>query len=66
MRKMKLKNWVVYLLMGVNFIALIFMASDSKGLGEFILIHLISTLIFVVNSLIIIKYGKRGILNEDM
>jgi hypothetical protein len=63
---MKLKNWVVYLLMGVNFIALIFMASDSKGLGEFILIHLIATTIFVVNSLIIIKYGKRGILNEDM
>ena len=63
---MKLKNWVTYLLMGVNFIALIFMMSDSKDLGEFILVHLISTIVFVVNSLIIKKYGKRGLLNEIM
>ena len=63
---MKLKNWVTYLLMGVNFIALIFMMSDSKDLGEFILVHLVSTIVFVVNSLIIIKYGKRGLLNEIM
>ena len=63
---MKLKNWVTYLLMGVNFIALIFMMSDSKDLGEFILVHLTSTIVFVVNSLIIIKYGKRGLLNEIM
>ena len=63
---MKLKNWVTYLLMGVNCIALMFMASDNNDLGEFLLIHLIAGIVFVANSLIIVKYGKRGLLNEIM
>lgn len=59
MKRKVLKNWVVGVLALINFFAIMLMSSDCENLTTFIITHLIALGIFLLNSMIIIKYGKK-------
>lgn len=59
MKRNVLKNWVVMVLVIINMFAIMVMGSDSENIKIFLLSHLIATIIFILNSIIIIKYGKK-------
>lgn len=59
MEKKVFKKWVVGVLAIINMIALMIMGSDCESLTTFLITHLIATSIFVLNSMIIVKYGKK-------
>lgn len=58
MKKRYLKKWVVNTLIIINLIALLILGSESKN--NFIMIHMIPLLIFIINCLILKKYSKLG------
>lgn len=58
MKKLKLKSWVEYLIAIINFIALLIIGSESSDTLFFIASHIIAVGIFVINSMILIKYGR--------
>jgi len=53
---MKLKQWVIYLLLVINIITVMFMCADFENMVIFHLVHISSFIIFIVNTLILIKY----------
>lgn len=59
MKRIYLKSWVVYFLMGINFISLLFMAGECEDLKTFVISHLIAMIIFVLNSYVLVKYTNK-------
>lgn len=59
MKKLKLKSWVEYLIAIINFIALLIIGSDSNNTVFFITSHIIASGVFIINSMILIKYGRE-------
>lgn len=63
MKKLVLKNWVTNTLLTISCIALLFMGSDCENFKTFIISHFVALGVFVICTIIIIKYGKREIFN---
>lgn len=59
MKKSNLRKWVLYLLVGVNFLILNTISNNS------ITTDLILMLIFVVNSMLVLKYDHKYINKGD-
>ena len=59
MKKNNLRKWVLYLLVGVNFLILNTISNNS------ITVDLILILIFVVNSMLVLKYDHKYINKGD-
>lgn len=58
MSKRYIKNWVQVLLVIINMLAILIMGSDCEDIKIFIVSHLFAGLVFVLNSLILLKYGR--------
>jgi hypothetical protein len=54
-KQRKLKKWVINTLVGINFISLLIMGSDSKDLSVFIIVHIIALVVFLLSGYILIK-----------
>lgn len=63
MKTLKLRKWVEYTLIIINIFALIVMASDCDSMKVFLISHIIATIVFVVNSNLLIKY--TDLVKED-
>ena len=61
MRRKVFKDWVVMVLGFVNILAVLFMASDWENMLTFHLVHIIALIIFVINTILIFKYGKKDL-----
>lgn len=61
-KRLYIKNWIQVLLIIINVIAILIMGSDCEDLNLFITSHLLAGLVFGINSLILLKYGR---LNYD-
>lgn len=59
MKKIVLKDWVVVILAIINMFAIMVMGSDCESLKTFLISHLIAASVFILNSMIIVKYGKK-------
>ena len=59
MKKSNLRKWVLYLLVGVNFLILNTISNNS------ITVDLILMLIFVINSMLVLKYDHKYINKGD-
>ena len=59
MKKSNLRKWVLYLLVGVNFIILNTISNNS------ITVDLILMLVFVINSMLVLKYDHKYINKGD-
>lgn len=59
MRKLVFKKWVTYLLVVINLLAVLIMASDCENISTFIIVHLVALIIFVINSMLLIKHSKE-------
>ena len=57
-KRRKLKKWVENVLIVFNMLLLAVMASDCNNLMLFTVTHLSALLLFIVNNLIIAKYGR--------
>lgn len=55
---MKLKKWAVKTLVIINILALCIMASECESLSLFAISHLTACGVFVLNSMILKKYGR--------
>ena len=55
-KKLKLKKWVEYTLLVINFLMLMIMGSDYGNLAFFTISHLIALLVFMLNSYVLSKY----------
>lgn len=64
MKKLVLRKWVAYLLIAINVLAFIVIASDVDDLKLFVVSHLVAGIVFACNSMLIIKYARRGWLDE--
>lgn len=56
-RKLKLKKWVVYLLLTINMIAILFMGAECEDFKLFVTSKIIALGIFIINNLILAKYS---------
>lgn len=54
---MKFRKWVKYLLIIINIIAFVILASEVKDLKVFVISKLIAITIFGINSKLLINYG---------
>lgn len=54
-KERKLKKWVVNVLAGINFTALLLMGSDSENLSTFIVVHILATIIFIISGIILLR-----------
>lgn len=59
MRKLVFKKWVTYLLVVINLLAVLIMASDFENISTFIIVHLVALIIFVINSMLLLKHSKE-------
>ena len=57
-KRRRLKKWVENVLIVFNILLLVVMASDCDDLMMFTITHLSALLLFIVNNLIIAKYGR--------
>lgn len=53
---MKLKKWVIYLIMFINIIALMLACADFNDMLTFHLVHIVSIAILITNTFILKKY----------
>lgn len=61
MKRKVLKDWVTMVLGFVNILAVMFMASDWENMLTFHLVHIVALVIFILNTTLIIKYGKKDL-----
>jgi len=61
MKRKVLKDWVVMVLGFVNILAVMFMASDWEDMLTFHLVHIVDLVIFVINTTLIVKFGKKDL-----
>lgn len=54
----KFKNWVTYTLIIISFISIMFMCSDFENMVMFHLVHIVSFIVFVINTLLLKKYSN--------
>lgn len=59
MRKRVLKDWVVMMLGFINILCVLIFFADCENTSIFCLTHIIALLIFVLNTILITKYGKK-------
>ena len=59
-KRVVMKKWVEYLLLGLFIIALILGASDCESLLTFITTHIISLIMLVFIALMFVFYGRDG------
>ena len=59
MNRLVFKKWVVWLLIIINTFAICIMGSECEDLTLFIIGHLIAGIVFVINSQLLLKYGKE-------
>lgn len=57
-KKRVLKNWIEYLLVSINFVAMLFAPADHPDDKIFYTKTIICLIIIVINTIILIKYGK--------
>ena len=62
-KKLYLKPIFELILIEINIFCFILFASDCNDLFTFIRVHLVVGIIFIINSLILFKYGKS--INEN-
>ena len=58
MSKRYIKNWVQVLLVIINMLTILIMGSDCEYMKIFIISHLFAGVVFTINSLILLKYGR--------
>ena len=58
MKKRHLKQWVVNILIIINFIAIMFMGADCDDMALFISSKLIALLIFAFNNYLLFKHSN--------
>ena len=61
MKRKVFKDWVVMVLGFVNILAVLFMTGDWENMLTFHLVHVIALLIFIANTTLIVKYGKKDL-----
>lgn len=59
-KRVIMKKWVEYLLLGLFVIALILGASDCESLYTFIISHIVSLIILIFIALMFVFYGRDG------
>ena len=59
MKRNVLKKWVVVVLGIINFFAIMVMGSDCVDVKTFLISHFIAASVFILNSITIVKYGKK-------
>lgn len=57
-KQRKLKKWVINTLLGINFISLLIMGSDSNNLSVFIIGHIIAVALFLLSGYILLKNDR--------
>lgn len=58
MKKRYLKGWVEYLLISIQCILVMLLGSETEDLKIFIISKIIFMIVFLINHLILIKYGR--------
>ena len=58
MKKFRLRKWFEYTLVILTFVSMLVMISECEDTLVFIISHLTATMIFVINSTILINYSK--------
>lgn len=58
MKKFRLRKWFEYTLVILTFVSMLVMISECEDTLVFIISHLVATMIFVINSTILINYSK--------
>lgn len=54
-KRRKLRNWVKYTLVGINFISILVMGGDSDNIAVFMLTHFIALAVFLLSAYILLK-----------
>ena len=57
-KQRKLKKWVINTLLGINFISLLIMGSESNNLSVFIIGHIIAVALFLLSGYILLKNDR--------
>lgn len=60
MKKTIVKDWVAYSLLAVNILLIMVMAGDCESMYWFILSKIGAGILFILNSIVIIKYSRLG------
>lgn len=58
MKRIVLKKWVEVVIIFIQVLLIMIMASESDDLKVFVISKLIALVIFVINSLILFKYSR--------
>lgn len=58
MKKRYLKGWVEYLLMTIQCLLIMLLASETEDLKLFILSKIVFMIVFLINHLILVKYSR--------
>lgn len=58
MKRIVLKKWVEVVIIFIQVLLIMIMASESDDLKVFVISKLIALIIFVINSLILFKYSR--------
>jgi hypothetical protein len=59
MKKRIFKDWVVMVLGFINILCVLIFFADCEDTGVFCLTHIIALVIFILNVILITKYGKK-------
>ena len=58
MKKRYLKEWVEYLLLTIQCLLIMLFGSETEDLKLFIISKIIFMIIFLINHLLLVKYGR--------
>jgi hypothetical protein len=61
MKEITFKNWVSYTLLAITFVALLVLGTDQADWGTFLKVHIIATLVIVVNVTLLVLFGKEDL-----
>ena len=64
MKRLVFKDWVAYLLITVMILALFVMGTDQTNFAEFLVVHFIALLVFLLNTFLLIVFGKKDMFDE--
>ena len=64
MKRHTFKNWVSYTLMFISIIAVFVLGTDQMDWYNFLLVHGVALLVIIVNTILLILFGKDELFNE--
>ena len=59
MKRRVFKDWVIILLSIINIFCVFFISADFENMITFHLVHIVALIIFIFNSVLIIRHGKE-------